>query len=86
MWQGEIGESRARGANRPLLRFSGERQSGDTGVLRMEFESAMKRVTELKVERDQAEGRLPKTEIPYDSLSEDALTKRGDCDTPRGSG
>lgn len=50
---------------------------GDQSALRTEFELALKRVTELKVELDQAEGRLPKTEIPHYSVIENAAHEVG---------
>ena len=50
---------------------------GDRSALRTEFEWAMKRATELKVELDQAEGRLPKTEIPHYSVIENAAHEVG---------
>ncbi len=50
---------------------------GDLSVLRTEFETAFKRVTELKVQLDQAEGRLPKTDIPHYSVIENAAHEVG---------
>jgi hypothetical protein len=50
---------------------------GDQISLRTEFEWAMKRATQLKVELDQAEGRLSKTEIPHYSVIEDAAHEVG---------
>jgi hypothetical protein len=50
---------------------------GDLGMLRTELASAMKRAAELKVELDQAEGRLPKTGVPHYSLIEDAAHEIG---------
>lgn len=50
---------------------------GDQSALRTEFELAFKRVTELKVALDQAEGRLPRTEIPHYSVIENAAHEVG---------
>ena len=50
---------------------------GERSALRTEFEVALKRVTQLKVELDQAEGRLPKTEIPHYSVIENAAHEVG---------
>ena len=50
---------------------------GDRSALRTEFEVALKRVTELKVELDQAEGRLPKSDIPHYSVIENAAHEVG---------
>lgn len=50
---------------------------GDRSALQAEFELAFKRVTELKVQLDQAEGRLPKTEIPHYSVIENAAHEIG---------
>lgn len=50
---------------------------GDYSALRTEFESVMKRTIELKVQLDQAEGRLPKTEIPHYSVIENAAHEVG---------
>mgnify|MGYP003349948626 CR=1 FL=1 len=50
---------------------------GEQSLLQAEFELAFKRVTELKVALDQAEGRLPKTEIPHYSAIENAAHEIG---------
>lgn len=50
---------------------------GARSTLRTEFELALKRVTQLKVELDQAEGRLPKTDIPHYSVIENAAHEVG---------
>jgi len=50
---------------------------GDHSALQTEFELALKRTTELKVQLDQAEGRLPKTEIPHYSVIENAAHEVG---------
>ena len=50
---------------------------GDASALRMEFESALKRTTDLKVELDQVEGRLSRTGVPHYSLIENAAHEVG---------
>ncbi len=50
---------------------------GDVGALRTELASLMRRVAELKVGLDHAEGRLPKTGVPHYSLIENAAHEVG---------
>ena len=50
---------------------------GDHIALRTEFESSLRRTTELKVQLDQAEGRLSKTVIPHYSVIENAAHEVG---------
>lgn len=50
---------------------------GDLSDLRTEFEAALERVTQLKVELDLAEGRLPKGDLPHYSVIENAAHEVG---------
>jgi hypothetical protein len=45
--------------------------------LRKELEASMRRTAELKVELDQAEGRLPKSGVPHYTLIENAAHEVG---------
>jgi DNA repair exonuclease SbcCD ATPase subunit len=50
---------------------------GNVSVLQTELAGVMKRAAELKVELDQAEGRLPKTGVPHYLLIENAAHELG---------
>lgn len=50
---------------------------GDVAALRTELRDTMRRASKLKVALDQAEGRLPKSDVPHYSLIEDAAHELG---------
>lgn len=55
----------------------GQAMDGVVVDLRKELEATLRRGAELKVELDQAEGRLPKTGIPHYTLIENAAHEVG---------